>query len=311
LPGYQLLRLAFAGTDTLSMVFVLPLADGNPAVAATQLIPALGNLATTSVAVALPKFRFESEYSDSLLKALKASGLVAPFSGGLCVEQDSCDNFVDYVIQKTLMDVNEMGIEAAAVTAVAVGRGRPAEDEDESPPVLFMADHPTQFFVVESNNNNNADGSNEPLILFEGRVGSPAVAQDAPAVVFEALHSDADFWITNFGAEPIVVEPVVVKKSDTITTGDQNQEGTTNGNQNQETTTNGNQNQEVTTTDNQNQGATTTTTGSQDPDTTNEDQNGAPKDETSSQGPPVSLAVGTPCPIAAVIMAGLVAAALF
>jgi len=116
LPGYQLLRLAFAGTSTLSMVFVLPLADGNPPVAATQLVPALSDLTWTRVAVALPKFRFESEYSDSLLKALQATGLVAPFKGGLCVQQDSCNDFVGLIIQKTLIDVNELGMEAAAVT---------------------------------------------------------------------------------------------------------------------------------------------------------------------------------------------------
>ena len=96
------------------------------------------------------------------------------------------------IIQKTVIDVNEKGVEAAAATAVMVGRT--ALPTHETEPVLMLCDHPFQFFIYHES---------EELVLFEGRVGMPelpdAVDQEPR---LKSKHNDEDFW-ERFGVEPI------------------------------------------------------------------------------------------------------------
>ena len=174
------------------MVFVLPGLDALDPVASDQVVAALPQLDTTRVAIALPKYKFESEYSSSLMNSLMAVGLVAPFQGGLCVRQGSCGAFVDFVIQKTVIDVNEEGVEAAAVTAIGVGESAPPPDA----PKLFLADHAFQFFIYDELTD---------TVLFEGRVGDPTPPESSTAPL-QSQHADSDFWSKNFGVEPLETE---------------------------------------------------------------------------------------------------------
>jgi serpin B len=84
----------------------------------------------------------------------------ADFSGitdrpeGLCIGE---------VVHKAYVDVNEVGTEAAAATAVIMAPGAGAEPADQKR-VAFVADHPFIFLIRET-----GTGS----ILFMGRVAHP------------------------------------------------------------------------------------------------------------------------------------------
>ncbi len=154
------------------------------------------------MALSLPKFKFESTYDD-IKSALSQLGIVAPFtagSGALCGMFENipdCGNLViDDVIQKTVIDVNEKGVEAAAVTAVLVGKTSADPAEPPPPdPVLMILDHPFQFFIYDKE---------QGLMLFEGRLGSPEVPDAEPtSPLLDAKHLDADFWANSFGVNPI------------------------------------------------------------------------------------------------------------
>jgi hypothetical protein len=56
-----------------------------------------------------------------------------------------------------------------------------------------MADLPFQFFIID----NKDDSKNTALVLFEGRVFDPTPQNTTAA--FPAKHTDADFWLANFG----------------------------------------------------------------------------------------------------------------
>jgi serine protease inhibitor len=191
LPGFQVVQLPFPGD--LSMIFVLPLSvEPDEAVTSAEVLVALQELARTRLALAIPKFKFESEYKDNLKKAVQDLGISAPFfPGTLCLlENDDCSLFISEVIQKTVIDVNEKGVEAAAVTAVTVVGSAPYEEPE---PMLFLADHPFQFFIYDTK---------EELVIFEGQVGNPGISDTAEPAQFNASHTDDDFWSSTFGVEP-------------------------------------------------------------------------------------------------------------
>jgi len=202
LVGYQVLKLRLQQSK-MSMMFVLPLTDKAGAVTSTDLINAnrLGRLESTKIALALPKFKFESEYEDNLKSALIALGVKAPFTEstnslcGLLQDYDCGKLIISKVIQKTVLDVDEKGVEAAAVTAVGVGvTSMPPPDD----PILMVLDHPFQFFIY--------DGE-EGLMLFEGRLGDPDVPEKEP--LLNAKHLDDDFWSSNFFESPIEAAPLL------------------------------------------------------------------------------------------------------
>jgi len=203
LPGHQVIDMPFDNSQ-MSMIFVLPFGDGSSggAVRSTDLIGVLNALESTRVALSLPKFKFESTYDD-IKSALSQLGIVAPFTAGsdaLCGMFENisdCGNLViDDVIQKTVIDVNEKGVEAAAVTAVLISVTSAGPTEPPPPdPVLMILDHPFQFFIYDKE---------QGLMLFEGRLGSPEVPEAEPtSPLLDAKHLDADFWANSFGVNPI------------------------------------------------------------------------------------------------------------
>jgi len=195
LSGYQVIKLPFASSQ-VSMIVVLPLTEGSESVLSRDLLSALEGLQSTQVALSVPKFKFESTYDDGLKSAIMQTGIVAPFSGGsLCgifEDKKSCDTlFIGKIIQKTVIDVHEVGIEAAAVTAIMLGRSAPQFRD----PVSMVCDHPFQFFIY--------DGG-EDLVLFEGRVGMPAIPEVEPAApLLNASHSEGDFWSKEFFVDAV------------------------------------------------------------------------------------------------------------
>jgi serine protease inhibitor len=201
--GFQILQLPFLGNaggeSTLSMIIVLPMAvtvsNANPGAVlnSTDVIRALPDMQTTRIALALPKFVLESTYQDDLKEALQTLNLKAPFYRGMCIyENDGCNNAIDVVIQKTYIGVDEDGVEAAAVTALISRTSIPTDT-----PVLFMADHPFQFFIYDAS---------KGLTIFEGRIGNPEPPSDSVPQLnqtYDKVHLDSDFWSSIFGVNPV------------------------------------------------------------------------------------------------------------
>ena len=196
LPGFQLVKLPFDGGDDsrgLSMMLALPLKsdDDSPRMASSvDVLAAIPSLERTQVALAIPKFQFESTYEDALKEALQTIGMTAPFEEQpdvLCVADGECNAYIDVIIQKTFIDMNEKGVEAAAVTAIGISMtSMPPPDS-----ILFQGDHPFQIFLYDEG---------EDVIIFEGQIRAPAIPEGSAAPL-EASHDDEGFWSDTFFKE--------------------------------------------------------------------------------------------------------------
>jgi serpin B len=159
----QVLELPYSGRD-LSMLIYLP----QDPTGATRLAEwaVNGNLDQTAlkmqrVKVWLPRFKAESQFL--LNKPLKDLGMKtafgeADFTG---MSPDGKNLSITHVLHKAYVDVNEEGTEAAAATAVVVGR--PSAPPDET---IFRADRPF-VYVIRDNKTGSA--------LFMGRYSGPAL----------------------------------------------------------------------------------------------------------------------------------------
>jgi serpin B len=167
-PGAaQVLTLPYKGED-LSMVVILPkavdgLAKTVKAMTAAKLEDALRGSRKREVRVSLPRFKIEGKTAN-LNEPLKSLGIrkafdpqAADFSGMFA----EIPAYVDQVLHKAFVEVNEEGSEAAAATAVMMDKGKASDDG----PVDFIADHPFLFLIRD-----NRTG----CILFLGRLNKPA-----------------------------------------------------------------------------------------------------------------------------------------
>ena len=155
------LELPYQGQQ-LSMLLVLPndLDAWASTVTAERLEQVVAKLSTVKVDVALPRFKFSSGFG--LVEQLIALGVTdafdparADFSG----LSDSPDLYVQAVIHKTFIEVNEEGTEAAGATGITVG-----VTAEIGRPLTFHADRPFLFLIRHS-----ATGA----LLFFGRVADP------------------------------------------------------------------------------------------------------------------------------------------
>lgn len=162
----QILRMPYEHESgkALSMLVLLP-KDGDIATAETalgtkELVDAIAVMEPTQVEVFFPKFTLETTYflPDTLaaMGMPTAFGAEADFSG----MDNTRDLFITDVIHKAFVEVNEEGTEAAAATAVIVGRAVAVE----SPVPIFRADHPFVFMITDDETGN---------LLFLGRVADP------------------------------------------------------------------------------------------------------------------------------------------
>lgn len=163
-PALQVLEMPYAGND-LSMIVLLPKAvDGLAALekdlSARNLIKWTTGLQGTDVIVFLPRFRTTAEFSlNGTLSSMGMSDAFDLKTADLSGMDGKRDLFINAVVHKAFVDVNEEGTEAAAATGVAAGvLSAPA------PPVTFRADHPFMFLIRD-----NQTGT----ILFLGRVSNP------------------------------------------------------------------------------------------------------------------------------------------
>ena len=162
--GYQAVEILYDGART-SMVVLLP-EPGNFAAFESSLDVAklngiIGDLGTWMVDLTMPKFQYESEFG--LAPALKALGMTdafdpntADFSG----MDGARDLYVQDVVHKAFVSVDEAGTEAAAATAVIVGTTSMPPG-----PVAFTMDRPFIYLIRDIPTG---------AILFLGRVTDPA-----------------------------------------------------------------------------------------------------------------------------------------
>lgn len=104
-----------------------------------------------TLSVSIPKFTMRSRFY--LLQTLEAMGLM-DFSDLSGISKPSLP--LTNVIHEAFVDVNEQGTEAAAATAVTLGR---------SMPMSFSANHPFIFFIYDASSSS---------VLFIGRVVDPS-----------------------------------------------------------------------------------------------------------------------------------------
>ena len=160
--GWQAVDLPYVGSE-VSMLLVVPdegCYEEVVAGAASLFGEVRGELAPADVEVTLPRFEFRTQ--ASLPRTLRSLGMVDAFdggradfsgissAGGLCISD---------VVHEVFVSVNEAGTEAAAATAVVMGRGLPPI------PVELSADRPFLFWLYD-----RPTGS----VLFMGRVLDPS-----------------------------------------------------------------------------------------------------------------------------------------
>jgi serine protease inhibitor len=240
---YQVVQLPFMGSDDVSMLIVLEwfsavTTTSTSLLTQAELVAALLPILTpTPVALALPKFTVRSRYGTSDFRAALSPSSSSSSSGGsnsssrsdvfaepVCLyeapggdgggEGESCSTTIQEIIHEAVIEVNEDGVTAAAVTAI-VGRSFP---EYPAGPVLMLVNRPFQFFLYESTTQ---------LILFEGYVADAAGADDAMPVNVTFSHDQDDFWTTLFGVTPRVGDTVITSskvptKAPTPTTSNNN-----------------------------------------------------------------------------------------
>ncbi|VFQ99127.1 unnamed protein product [Cuscuta campestris] len=96
----------------------------------------------------IPKFKIS--YGFDVSKILKELGVVCPFGGEEGItEMVESKLHVSKIIQKSFVEVNEEGTEAAAATVVVVGMSASAGAMERVVKVDFVADHPFLYFIRE------------------------------------------------------------------------------------------------------------------------------------------------------------------
>ncbi|QDT60094.1 Serpin (serine protease inhibitor) [Stieleria bergensis] len=162
---FEILEMPYAGNE-LSMFVLLPTKhDGVPSLEQQlnrrNLEQWLSTVEKREVEVYLPKFKMETEFD--LVPTLKALGMRTAFDGadftGLC---ESGGLSISAVRHKAFVEVNEVGTEAAAATAVVAAESAPP------PTRTFKALRPFVFLIRD-----NTTGS----ILFAGRMMKPTGEQ--------------------------------------------------------------------------------------------------------------------------------------
>lgn len=136
---------------------VLVLGDG------ANLARKLADAEYRKTVVTLPKFEVESSFNEKeLVKCLKAMGCGKMFVDSVAEFDPMFTEgiFVDDIIQKAKVKVDEKGLEAAAATAVVMMRSTAMPNPEE--PAVFTADRPFQFAIIREDE--------APELLFWGQI---------------------------------------------------------------------------------------------------------------------------------------------
>lgn len=157
-----------AGEGKYAMAFLLP-AQGSSAeqllasLSGETFAQALSGVQTRETIISLPKFEFS--YFKSLRDTLIDMGMVLAFSEGADFSAMTAETnglYIDDVLHKCFVKVDELGAEAAAVTVVIMREGAAMPPENLAE---FHADRPFVFAIYSKE-----DGS----IAFLGAVNDPS-----------------------------------------------------------------------------------------------------------------------------------------
>lgn len=168
--GLAALELPYGDDGRFALYALLPapgaeLGDLVRGLTADRLEDVFRRMETGPVSVTLPRFRLRGTLD--LEPVLRAVGVRAPFTPGAFALSNlfpprapRTDVYISQALQQTVVEVNEEGTTAAALTEIAVERGRPAPDL-----FRFTADRP--FLVLIRDGHTGA-------ILFIGQVNDPS-----------------------------------------------------------------------------------------------------------------------------------------
>jgi len=190
--SFQAVELPYRGSN-VTMVVLLPRDAGGLAQLEASLTPqelaqVLTNMAGQPVEVFLPKFSLQM--TANLIPDLESLGMTDAFTPGIADfsgMDGARDLFINVVVHKAFVEVDEAGTVAAAATGVGVGA-------TVAPPPMpvFRADHPFIFMIRDS-----LSGS----ILFLGRVVNPPAysgsARSSNNSAFPAASYSGLFYDTN------------------------------------------------------------------------------------------------------------------
>ena len=155
---FQMLAKPYEDND-IRMYFILP--RGNGRLCFTMFENAVDNLHYSEIRLRLPRFTTEFLH-DNLTEILQDMGVQlaferfgADFSDMFTELPPGWNAFIGGILQKTFIEVNEEGTEAAAVTIIDID----AAESEPCPPIPFYLDRPFIYFI-----RNDATGD----ILFIG-----------------------------------------------------------------------------------------------------------------------------------------------
>ena len=160
----QVIELPYKG-DSLSMMVVLPKATDKSSMDRLSASLTTGKVRTwrdqfdyKNVDLYLPRFKLNLSYE--LAEALGSMGMPTAFSAAadFSMFSPSSQLVFDKVIHQAVVEVDEMGTEAAAETALVI------DASAAEVPVVFKADHPFIFFIYDKQIN---------TMLFMGKMMMP------------------------------------------------------------------------------------------------------------------------------------------
>ncbi|XP_021919211.1 leukocyte elastase inhibitor-like isoform X4 [Zootermopsis nevadensis] len=148
----------------ISMFIILPhdidgISELEKKLATADLSTVLKNIPTREVRVSIPKFKLEETISfNDILKQLGMTSMFSAKEADFSGISGTRELFVSSVMQKTFIEVNEGGSEAAAATGMVFMKC----SLNFLQPPNFIADHPFVFVLAEAN-----------AVLFVGRFSNP------------------------------------------------------------------------------------------------------------------------------------------
>ena len=154
------------GRGDIEMIFILP-REGVTTDSVMQML-AEGytgyreQMINAEIAMGLPKFKVE--YDTNLNNVLKAMGTNDAFDSNANLGNISkAPLFISDIIQKSYIDVNEQGVEAAAVTAAIIGLLAMPREQEIIPMIM---NRPFLFVIAKR-------GDAISNILFAGKIEEP------------------------------------------------------------------------------------------------------------------------------------------
>ena len=162
--GAIVVELPYQGGN-ISMLVLMPdpgtLPGFEQSLTPDRLAALASKIPVQNVQLSFPKFKIEA--SVSLAEVFKSMGMLDPFdpsAADFSGMDGARDLFIQAIMHKAFVDVNEAGTEAAAATAVMVGA-----TSMQAEPVTVTIDHPFLFVLRDRTTG---------TILFMGRVVDPS-----------------------------------------------------------------------------------------------------------------------------------------